>query len=453
MLPLSSIKDSILDVIASILAVAWVILKDILPLSTFKASILDVIASILAVACVILKDKLPLSITKASILDVIASILAVACVILNERLPLSTFKASILAVACVIRVSKLELSATKLIAVTSPSTSIDPVNSWVSSEVSPNFVLPLVNIIEALSISVCISWAVNLPCTTTSLWNNASSLPVILLKRTLLVVPNDCISPSPSKKVVRDEKLPLSTFKASILEVIASILAVACVILNERLPLSVFNADILDVIAWILEVACVILVEKLPLSVSILNEKLPLSVFNADILEVMAWILAVACVIFNDILAESTFKASILEVIASILAVACVILVEKLPLSTFKALILEVMASILAVACVILVDIELDTVDMFETDISVTLNVENDPNNEPLIFPLISRCPLAVILPLALMWPSAVIFNLSEPAVKNFSSSLSAPAEFSAVIFVSWSTSFIPPSVPQLEPS
>ena len=77
------------------------------------------IPAILAVACVILVEKLPLSYFIASIDDVIPAILAVACVILVEKLPLSDFSASIddvipaiLAVACVILVEKEELSCT-----------------------------------------------------------------------------------------------------------------------------------------------------------------------------------------------------------------------------------------------------------------------------------------------------------------------------------------------------
>ena len=47
---------------------------------------------------------------------------------------------------------------------------------------------------------------------------------------------------------------------------------------------------------------------------------------------------------------------------------------------------------------------------------------------------------------LALIWPSANILNLSEPAVKNLNWSLSSPALFSALILVSWSTSITPPN-------
>ena len=76
-----------------------------------------------------------------------------------------------------------------------------------------------------------------------------------------------------------------------------------------------------------------------------------------------------------------------------------------------------------------------------------------DEVTEPLISPWTSKLELAVILPLALIWPAANILNLSAPAVKNISSSLSAPADVSAVINVSLSISVIPPKVPQLFPS
>ena len=49
-----------------------------------------------------------------------------------------------------------------------PDISKEPVNICVSSGVFPNKVEPLVKIMEALSISVCISWAVNVPPTTIS---------------------------------------------------------------------------------------------------------------------------------------------------------------------------------------------------------------------------------------------------------------------------------------------
>ena len=62
---------------------------------------------------------------------------------------------------------------------------------------------------------------------------------------------------------------------------------------------------------------------------------------------------------------------------------------------------------------------------------ALTVKVELD------IFPNILRLPLLVILALALICPSANILNLSVPAVKNCSSSLSAPADVSACIFVS----------------
>ena len=63
------------------------------------------------------------------------------------------------------------------------------------------------------------------------------------------VVPSDCISPLPSKKVALLEKLEESVFKASILAVIPAILEVACVILCEKLDESIFKASIDDVIA------------------------------------------------------------------------------------------------------------------------------------------------------------------------------------------------------------
>ena len=49
--------------------------------------------------------------------------------------------------------------------------------------------------------------------------------------------------------------------------------------------------------------------------------------------------------------------------------------------------------------------------------------------------------------------PSEVIVNLSEPAVINCKASLSAPADTSATIFVSWSTSVTPPREPQVFPA
>ena len=60
----------------------------------------------------------------------------------------------------------LELSAVRFKAVTLPVIFKEPVNVCMSSCVFPNKVEPLVKIMEALSISVCISWAVNVPPTT-----------------------------------------------------------------------------------------------------------------------------------------------------------------------------------------------------------------------------------------------------------------------------------------------
>ena len=104
-------------------------------------------------------------------------------VTLVENEPLSVWRASTLPSSVVSLVDTLELSAVKFSAVRLPLTSIEPVNSWVSSDVSPNFVLPLVNIIEALSISVCISWAVSLPPTT--------MLPVIDASSDIFRFPKD----------------------------------------------------------------------------------------------------------------------------------------------------------------------------------------------------------------------------------------------------------------------
>ena len=49
--------------------------------------------------------------------------------------------------------------------------------------------------------------------------------------------------------------------------------------------------------------------------------------------------------------------------------------------------------------------------------------------------------------------PQASITILSEPAVKNFNSSLSSPAAVSADTNVSWSTSVTPPKEPQAPPA
>ena len=452
-----------------------------LPLSVFNAEILEVIA-------VSLVEKLPESVFSADILDVIA-------VVLVEKLPLSDFNADILEVIAVNLVLTEPLSATRFTAVKLPLIKREPVKLWASSIESPNFVLPLVKTIEEDTISVWNSWAVTLPSTVKSPWNFTSSLAVILLKRTLSVLPKlwtwskllikalDVVS----KSVVRNEKLPLSVFKLFILEVIAAILAVAWVILNDMLPLSTFRAFILDVIAAILEVAWVILSEKLPLSVFklfildviaailavawvILNEKLPLSDFNAEILEV-------AAVALNEKLPLSVFKLFILDVIAAILAVAWVALSEKLAESFFKALILEVIAvtlveklplstlsaEILDVIAVTLVEKLPESTfnaDILEVIAVTFLFKEDEKLNifellrlDTIKSPSTLRLLLAVIFTLALICPSEFILSLSTPPVKNLNWSLSSPALFSALILVSWSTSITPPRVPQFAPS
>ena len=50
-----------------------------------------------------------------------------------------------------------------------------------------------------------------------------------------------------------------------------------------------------------------------------------------------------------------------------------------------------------------------------------------------------------------LIAPSAIT-TWAVPAVKKVKTSSSAPAEDSVVIFVSWSTSIVPPNEPQAEP-
>ena len=62
----------------------------------------------------------------------------------------------------------------------------------------------------------------------------------------------------------------------------------------------------------------------------------------------------------------------------------------------------------------------------------------------------IERSEYGVVVPIPIN-PLEPILILSVPAVENFNWSLSAPAESSAVIFVSWSTSITPPREPQLD--
>ena len=128
-----------------------------------------------------------------------------------------------------------------------------------SSCVSPNFVLPLVCIIELLTNSVWNSWAVMFP------------VAVTLLNVTLLVEPNPWILPEPAKILPVDVLVvifvlnePLSVFNAEILEV-------AAVILVENEPLSVFKLETL--------------VENEPLS---LVKELPVPSFLATLIEKLA---------------------------------------------------------------------------------------------------------------------------------------------------------------------
>ena len=63
----------------------------------------------------------------------------------------------------------------------------------------------------------------------------------------------------------------------------------------------------------------------------------------------------------------------------------------------------------------------------------------------------VSALPLAVVVPIPTL-PFGSIETLTLFTVKNSKVSSSEPAEVSALIKVSWSTSLIPPSDPQLLP-
>ena len=139
----------------------------------------------------------------------------------------------------------------------------DPVISWTSDKALPNVVPPVAVRTPPIPTS-----SVTVKSSVTCKSENLPLRPKILPKEPVddsepLIngtVPSTILLADISFLVTLVEKLLESIFKASIDDVIASILAVACVILTLNDPLSTFKALIEDVIELILAVACVILV-------------------------------------------------------------------------------------------------------------------------------------------------------------------------------------------------